>query len=136
MQAVEDLRQGGELEPVKLHVLARRQLPVAAPVPIRDLADRPQPFRGDPPAGELDPEHERPDLRLVVVEPPPLEPDEVLLLHPLVPGGDQRGQLAEDAERALVALDPLDRVALVDELPVGWGGPGRRGHPGKLAEQL
>ena len=37
----------------------------------------------------------------------------------LVAGRDQRGQLVADAERRLVALDPLDGVALVDELPVG-----------------
>jgi hypothetical protein len=53
-----------------------------------------------------------------VVEPPPLHPHDVLLGDAVVAGGDQRGQLVQDPERALVALDPLDRVPLVDELPV------------------
>jgi hypothetical protein len=43
---------------------------------------------------------------------PTTEPNHVLLGHLLVTGGDQRGKLVEDAERALVALDPLDRLRL------------------------
>ena len=42
--------------------------------------------------------------------------------HALVAGRDQRRQLVADAERRLVALDPLDGVALVDGLPGGRGG--------------
>jgi hypothetical protein len=53
-----------------------------------------------------------------VVEAPPLQPDDVLLVDALVAGRDQRGQLVEDPEWAPVPLDPLDRVPLVDELPV------------------
>src|SRR5262249_33207755 len=69
----------------------------------------------------LDPQHERPDLGLVVVQPPPLQADDVLLGDLLVAGGDQRRQLVADAERGLLLLDALDRVALEDELPVGGG---------------
>ena len=118
MEPVEDLRQRAELEPVQLDVLPRRELAVAAAELVRDLADRAQPLGRDSPARQLDPEHERPDLRLVVVEAPPLQPDDVLLVDALVAGRDQGGQLVEDPERAPVALDPLDRVPLVDELPV------------------
>ena len=118
MEPVEHLRQRAELEPVQLDVLPRGELAVAASELVRDLADRAQARGRDAPARQLDPEHERPDLRLVVVEAPPLQPHDVLLVDALVAGGDQRGQLVEDPERALVALDPLDRVPLVDELPV------------------
>jgi len=54
-----------------------------------------------------------------VVEAPPLEADDVLLRDRLVAGGDERRQLVADAERRLLLLDPLDRIALEDELPVG-----------------
>jgi hypothetical protein len=108
---------------VELDVLPGRELALAATEAVRDLADRPQLWRGHASAGQLDPEHERADLRLVVVEAPPLEPHEILLGDALVAGRDQRRQLAEDPERALVALQPLDGIALVDELPVeGFGG--------------
>jgi hypothetical protein len=125
---------------VELDVLSGRQLAFPAAELVRDLADRPQPLRRDSPAREFDPEHERPDFGLVVVEPPPLEPHHVLLGHLLVARGDQRRQLVEDPERALVALDALDRIALVDELPVrrgsGSSGAGRCRHSGTLAKEL
>src|SRR5205823_1808625 len=98
---------------------------------VGDLADRAELRRGEQTAGQLDPEHERPDLRLVVVEAPPLEPDDVLLGHALVAVGDQRRELTEDAERALLLLQPLDRVALEDELP---GRVSRRCHGGTLSK--
>src|SRR5439155_21062962 len=99
-----------------LHVLARRQLAGAAPVHVRDLPDRAQLRGGDDAARDLHAQHERPDLRLVVVKAPPLQPDDVLLVDLLVAGGDQRGQLVEDPERALVALQALDGVPFEDEL--------------------
>ena len=116
VEPAEDLRQRGELEVVELDRLPGRELARPLPVPQRELADRLQ-LRGSHAArGQLDPEHERPDLRLVVVEAPPLQPDEVFLGHLLVARRDQRGELAEHPERALLALDPLDRVALQHEL--------------------
>jgi len=118
MKVIEDLRQRSELEVVQLDVLPGRELSLAAAVQVRDLADCPQVRRRGAPPGELDPEHEGADFGLVVIQAPPLEADHVLLRHALVPGRDQRGQLVEDSERALVAFDPLDRVALVDQLPV------------------
>ena len=106
---------------VELHVLTCRELADAAAVAIRDLADRAQ-LRGLDEAGrQLDAQHERADLRLVVVEAPPLEAHDVLLGHRLVARGDQRRELVADAERRLVALDALDGIALVDEVPVGLG---------------
>ena len=74
--------------------------------------------RRELPGRHLHAQHERADLRLVVVEAPPLEADDVLLGHALVAGGDQRGQLVADPERRLLLLEPLDGVALEDELPV------------------
>src|SRR5207248_232853 len=107
------LGEGAELEVVELEVLARRELARAAPEAVRELAERAELRAGAEAAGELDPQHERPDLRLVVVEAPPLEADDVLLGYVLVPRGDERGQLAEDAEGALVALEALDGISLV-----------------------
>jgi hypothetical protein len=63
------------------------------------------------------PEHERPDLRLVVVQPPPLEADNVLLRDALVPGGDKRRELVADTQRRLVLIEPFDWVALEHKLP-------------------
>ena len=115
-QPVEHGRQRAELEVVQLDRLAGRQLSRSAAVLVRELTDRAQ-LRGcDPAGGQLDPKHERPDLRLVVVEAPPLEPDEVLFLDVGVPRGDQCRQLAHHRERALLPLQPLDRVALEHEL--------------------
>ena len=125
VQAAEDLRQGLELEVVELDRLPRRELARALPVLEGELADGPELRRRRPPGGQLDPEHERPDLRLVVVEAPPLESDEILLGHLLVACGDQRGELAEHSERVLLALDPLDGVALENELERGWALLGR-----------
>ena len=84
-----------ELEVVELDRLARRQLAGAAAVLVRELADRAQLLGRDPAGRQLDAEHERADLRLVVVEPPPLEPDDVLLGDVRVAGRDQRRQLVE-----------------------------------------
>ena len=114
--AVETVGQGAELEVMKLDRLARRQLARAAAVLVRELADRPQLLRRDAAGGKLDPEHEGADLRLVVVEAPPLEPDEVLLLDVGIAGRDQGGQLGQHRERALRPLQALDRVPLEDEL--------------------
>src|SRR5207253_4554615 len=119
VEVAEDLRQRAELEPVELDVLARRELAVAVSPPVRGLADRAQVLRCQDAARELDPEHERPDLRLVVVEPPPLEADDVLLRDALVAGRDEGRELVTDAERRLLLLDPLDGVSLQDELPGG-----------------
>ena len=117
----EDLGQAVQCQMVELHVLASRKLADTAAVAVRDLADRAQ-LRGLDEAGrQLHAQHERADLGLVVVEAPPLEADDVLLRHGLVAGGDQCRQLVADAERCLVALDALDGIALVDEVPVGLG---------------
>jgi hypothetical protein len=91
--------------------------PVAPPV--RGLADRAQVLGGEDAARELDPEHECPDLRLVVVQPPPLEADDVLLRDALVAGRDESRELVPDPERRLLLLDPLHRVSLQDEAPGG-----------------
>src|SRR5712692_2796727 len=117
----EHRRQLRELQPVELDVLPRRQLAVAAAVAVRDLADRAELRRGQVPARQLDPEHERPDLRLVVVEAPALQSHDVLLGHGLVPGRDESRQLVPDAERVLFLLQPLDRVSLEDQLPSRLG---------------
>src|SRR5579884_4262346 len=119
MQALEHLRQRLQLDVVELDVLPRRQLRLPAPVEKRQLPDRAQLLRLQDPARDLHAQHERPDLRLVVVEPPPLQPDDVLLRHLLVAGRDQRRQLVEHPERALLPLQPLHRVALEDELERG-----------------
>ena len=115
----EDVRQLPELQVVQLDVLPRRELAVALAVEVRDLADRAQLGRRQLAGRDLDAEHERPDLRLVVVEAPPLQADDVLLGDVLVALRYQRGQLVADPERRLLALEPLDRVALENEVPVG-----------------
>ena len=116
MQPLEHRRERVELDEVQLHVLPRAQLARLASMLVRELADRAQLGGREDPAGDLHAEHERPDLRLVVVEPPPLEADDVLLVDLLVALRDQRRQLVEHPERALVALQPLNRVSLQDEL--------------------
>ena len=113
----EDLRERRELEVVELDrsaaSRARRRRGRTGSRARRSRAAAPA---SDAPAGQLDPEHERPDLRLVVVEAPPLQADDVLLGDVGVAGRDQRRQLVEDPERALLALEPLDGVPLEDEL--------------------
>ena len=115
-KAVEDRGKRRELEVVELDRLAGGQLAGTAAVLVRELTDRAELLRRHPPGGQLDPKHERPDLRLVVVEAPPLEPNEILLLDVGVACRDQRRQLAHHGERALLPLQPLDRVALEHEL--------------------
>jgi len=122
----EDVGKRRELEPVELDVLTRRELAVAASEPVRDLPDRTQLRGGEVPARKLHAQHERPDLRLVVVEPPPLEADDVLLGDALVARGDERGQLVANPERCLLPLQALDRVALEHQLPVRLRFRGRR----------
>ena len=119
LEVGEDVGQLAELEPVELDVLAGRELAVAAAVEVRDLADRAQLGGGSWPGRHLHAQHERADLRLVVVEAPPLEANDVLLGDVLVALGDQRGQLVADPERRLLALQALDGIALENKLPVG-----------------
>ena len=117
----EDVGQALQGQVVQLDVLACRELADTTAEAIRDLADRAQ-LRGlDEARRQLHAQHERADLGLVVVEPPPLEADDVLLGHRLVAGRDQRRQLVADGERGLVALDALDGIALEDEVPIGLG---------------
>ena len=119
VEPVEDVGQRGELEVVELDRLARRELARAAAVLVRELADRAQLRRRDAPGGQLDAEHERPDLRLVVVEAPPLEADDVLLGDVRVARRDQGRQLVEDPERALLALQALEQLRLRTSSSVG-----------------
>ena len=116
VEAREDVRQRREPEVVELDRLPRAELARVGAVLDGELADGAQLVRLDAPGRELDPEHERADLRLVVVEAPPLEPDDVLLRDVRVARRDQRRQLAEHPERALLALEALDGVPLEDEL--------------------
>src|SRR5262249_4938033 len=131
----EHLGQARELEPVQLDVLPRRELAVAAPVAVRNLADRAQLRGRELPRRQLDPQHERADLRLVVVEAPPLEPHDVFFRHVLVTRGDQRRQLVADPERRLLPLQALDGVALENELPVRIRAT-RGGHRGSVGLRL
>jgi hypothetical protein len=124
VQPGEHLRQRGQPQVMELDVLARRQLGLTLPVVEREAPDGPELRSGQPPGGELDPQHEGPDLRLVVVEAPPLEPDDILLCDVGVAGRDQRGQLLEHPERPLLALEALDRVPLEHELERGCLGLG------------
>ena len=117
----EDLGQTLQCQVVELDVLTCRELADAPAEAVGDLADRAQLGRLDEPGGQLHAQHERADLRLVVVEPPPLEADDVLLGNRFVARGDQRRQLVADAQRRLVALDALDGIALEDEVPIGLG---------------
>src|SRR5439155_8231655 len=118
-EPVEDLRERRQLEVVELDRLARRELALAAAVLVGELADRAQLLAGDAAGRELDAEHEGPDLGLVVVQPPPLEPDDVLLGDVRVARSDQVGQLVDDSERRLLELQALDRVALQHEVARG-----------------
>ena len=119
VELLEDVGELGEAKVVELHVLARRQLRLALAVVDRELPDRSQLRRREASRGELDAEHEGADLRLVVVEAPPLEPDDVLLGDVGVARCDECGELVEHPERALLALQPLDAVPLEDELQRG-----------------
>jgi hypothetical protein len=122
----EDVGQRSELEPMELDVLTGRELAIATAEPVRDLTDRTQLRGGQVPARQLDAQHERSDLRLVVVEPPPLQPNDVLLGYGFVPGGDERRELVANPERRLLPLEALDRIALEHELPVRLRFRGRR----------
>ncbi len=118
-QSGEHLAQAGHLDPVQLDVLAGGELAVVAAEAARQLADGAQLERGENAAGDLRPQHEEAELGFVVVGAVPLEADHVLLRHRLVPGLDQGRQVVEDREAALLRLEPLDEVALVDQLPAG-----------------
>ena len=135
----EDVGQRGEREVVELDRLTGRQLPGALAVLVGEAPDGAELGRGEAAGGQLDPQHEGADLRLVVVEAPPLHADDVLLGNVRVAHGDQGRQLAEDPERALLALQPLDGVPLEDELEgrrLGRAGAratcGRRALPGRF----
>ena len=116
-QGGEHLRQLLHGEPVELHVLPRRQLAVAAAVARRDVADGAQLLWRQDAARQLHPQHEVAELRLVVVEPVPLQADEVLLGHRLVAGGDHRRQVGDHREPPLLVLQALDEVALAHQVP-------------------
>ena len=122
LEVREDVRELRELEPVELDVLAGRELAVAAAEEIRGLTDRAQLVRRELSGGHFHAQHERADLRLVVVEAPPLEPHDILLGDVFVALGDQRGELLADPERRLFALQALDRVTLENKLPVDRNG--------------
>ena len=115
-QSIEHPRQRAELQVVELDRLAGRQLAGAPSVLVRELAHHAQLLGRHPARGQLDPEHEGADLRLVVVEAPPLEPDEILFLDVGVARRDQRRQLTHHREWALLPLQALDGIALEHEL--------------------
>ncbi len=118
---IQDRRHVREPNEVQLDVLPGRQLGRPLAVPLRDRPDRPQPRGRQHTRGDLDPEHERPDLGLVVVQPVPLQPDELLLGDVEVVGRGQRRQILQRIHRGTVPLQPLDRVALEDLVPRGLG---------------
>ena len=128
VELCEHVGQALQGQVVQLHVLTCRKLADTLAEAVRDLADRAQLGRLDEPGRQLDAQHERADLGLVVVQPPPLEAHDVLLGDRLVAGGYQRRQLVADAEWSLVALDALDGIALEDEVPIGLGSFSARSH--------
>jgi hypothetical protein len=117
----QDLRQAGELQPVKLEVLPRRQLAVAAAEALRDPAEDPQLGRREKAAGQFHPHHEVPELRLVVVQAVPLHAHEVLFGYRFVAGLDHGRQIVNDGEAALLVLQPLHEIALVNQVPGDFG---------------
>ena len=84
LQPPPDLRHRADLDPVQLDVLPRGQVEVAvapegmwlrtAGVLVGDLADEPGLRRGQPPAGDLHPQHEGVAALPLRVEPDPLQP--------------------------------------------------------------
>ena len=79
---------------------------------VRDLADRAQLCRRQDPGRDLDAQHERADLRLVVVEAPPLEADDVLLGDALVALAISAGSSSRIPSGCLFALQALDGFRL------------------------
>ena len=73
----------------------------------------------DQPAGHLDSHHEGADLGLVVGKTPPVKADNLFFRDVFVASLDKARQLVADVESRMVAFEPLDGVAAIDELPVG-----------------
>ena len=109
-QPGEHLGHVPQLEPVELDVLSGGDLGIVPAQLDRQPCDGAKLRRRQQSAGRLDPQHEEPGLGLVVVQPVPLEPDDVFLRHGFVaPSGENR-QLGQDVERELLDLEPFDRV--------------------------
>ena len=125
IQRGEHLAELLDLQPVQLHVLARRKLGVVAPELLRQLADGTVLGRRQDAAGHFDAQHEVADLRLVLVQAVPLEAHHVLFGDVEVVPLAELVDLVDDLQRELVTLQALDVVALEDQVPVGCG-PGRR----------
>src|SRR5439155_21633382 len=86
-------------------------------------------LRGEDSCRNLHPEHERAELRLVVVQPVPLEAHDVLLRDVQVVTPGQLRDLMDDPDRCLLLLQTLDRVLGQDLVPrrlFGQGSPGPR----------
>src|SRR5581483_2427553 len=119
-----DLGELIETNPVQLDPLAGRELGGVSTVGARDPAQGPE-LRGvHEAARNLDAHHEGADLGLVVGQAPPVQADDVLLGHRLVPSLDQPGKLVANVERKPFALQTLDRVAPEHQVPVrfrSWG---------------
>jgi hypothetical protein len=120
-ELVQDRRHVRQVDEVDLDVLPRRELGRTLAEPHRDLADRPQRLGSQHARGDLDAEHERPDLGLVVVQPVPLQPDELLLGDVEVVRRGELGEVVQRVDRGAFELEALDRVALEDLVPRGLG---------------
>src|SRR5690606_25356106 len=67
--------------------------------------------------GNFDANHEGPDLRLIVGQAPPVEPNDILFRNRLVTARDHLGKFLDDIERELLLLHALDRIALEHKIP-------------------
>ena len=107
-----------DLQPVQLHVLARRKLRVVASEFDRELAEGAVLGRGQDATGRLHAQHEVADFRLVLIQPIPLETHHVFFGDVEVVFLGEVVNLVDDFQRELFSLQALDVVSLQDQIPV------------------
>ena len=109
-QPLEDVRRVRNANPAQLDVLPRRDVRLASPVVVRQIADRRQLLCRQHPVGDAQPQHEIARRRLAVEQPVPLQTlqialfvDGLLLLRVAV-------QVGQHIQPVLGRLDRLNRV--------------------------
>ncbi|CAA9526779.1 MAG: hypothetical protein AVDCRST_MAG30-3436 [uncultured Solirubrobacteraceae bacterium] len=106
----EDVGDVLEPDPVDLHALARRAVDDPAPVVLGDRGERVDLLARQHALDDLHAEHEVPVLRVVRVQPVPLQAGRVVVVEGLPALGRRAHQVGVDVEAVLLLLHPLELV--------------------------